>query len=332
MTMNNPILLADIGGTNARFAIFDDQKQPVVEKTYQVQDHPSLPQIVREFMEANNIVTKPVRAAFAVAGPVRGDTVTFTNSAWSFSKTDLANEFDFERLLIVNDFTANAYAIPTFGADELDVILQRPVDASHPSIIIGAGTGLGMATLPRQDAHPLQPMPTEAGHIALSPIGDRETAIESILDRNGIVPIMDNILSGKGLSNVHAAWREFMGHGWNPVSPVEISQRAHDEKDQDIYGDARQAFKIFAGIMGSFAAHMSLTTIPYGGVFLTGGVIQKNHDVIEWDYVAERFQTHKTMAALLKEIPMSRVIPTVPAFRGLLEALCTTNQLPNLAA
>jgi glucokinase len=309
-------LIADIGGTNARFAVADRDGAEIISHAYKVREYPTLPSALRDF--CNNFATgfSYAAAGFAVAGPVVEEVVRFTNSDWVCDPEELSKILLTKNIFVLNDFEAVALAIGRLNKSDMIPIQVGNLSVRHPMVVMGPGTGLGVAALAPTAEGGLKAYTTEAGHIRFAPANEHERKIIRLLTRTYNLVSAENLLSGPGLVNLYRANCIMASHEFVRLSPAEIVEKARD-------GDAlaRQVLDDFAALFGSFASQMALSWNALGGVYLTGGVMQKIGDLFDTDRFLERFNTNPRMADLLARIPIMRIRTEIPAFAGLLTVL-----------
>ena len=196
----SPDLIADIGGTNARFALVAANGQFYAERILACADFPGLTAATEAYL-AEVAAPRPRQAAMAVATPITGDQIQFTNNGWFFSTEAARRKLELERLLILNDFTALALALPLLNPDERRAVGGGIAVAGSPIGLIGAGTGLGVSGLIWSGDHWI-PLETEGGHVTFSPVDQREWAVIQILHRQFGHVSPERLLSGPGLLNI----------------------------------------------------------------------------------------------------------------------------------
>ncbi len=216
-------MVADVGGTNTRLALFDPglgQFRCVAR--FNNRDHSSLEAIIAEWLDSLTEPT-PGEACIAVAAPPATEEITMINIGWSFSCSGLAARFGFARLQCLNDFQANAHALPHLGADDLAPIHGSPQADADGLCTIGPGTGLGGATLRRIDGR-LAAFAAEPGHMGLSPASKLELAIfERLLPHYGNI-YAELLLSGSGLVLLYRTLAELDGATPQPLNPADVTQ------------------------------------------------------------------------------------------------------------
>ncbi len=203
-------LIADIGGTNARFALVGDDGLPTGIRTLRVADHPGLVEAAAAYLDGHQVD----EAVIAVATPVETDRISFTNSPWSFLIPDARERLGVARLAVINDFVAQALAVPHLQPHEREQIGGGEPLPDRPVGVIGAGTGLGVAGLIQVGDTNIV-LATEGGHASLAPGTARERALlERMAARYGHVS-KERAISGPGLLAIAQALAEVdgVGHG-----------------------------------------------------------------------------------------------------------------------
>lgn len=300
-----PRLLADVGGTHARFAWQASPGAALADiETLPTSAHASLTDAVRRYLGRHG-GTAPRRAAFGVATPVTGDTVALTNRDWSFSVDALRRALGVERLLVLNDFEALALALPALQpADLLPVGGGAPV-AGAPMAVVGPGTGLGVgALLPAAPGRPAVAVAGEGGHVTLPAADDADAAlIAALRARFGHVSA-ERVLSGAGLVLLH----ETLG-GAAGLDAAEITRRA-------LAGDDARCVETverFLAWLGTVAGDVALTLGARGGVFIGGGIVPRWGDWIVRSRFRERFEAKGRFRGYLSAIPCGLIRSAVPA-------------------
>ncbi|MGH8077651.1 MAG: glucokinase, partial [Lysobacter sp.] len=202
MTGSGMELIADIGGTNARFALVDADAattEVVRAQTLHTSDFASLQHAAGHYLESVGV--QPRRAAIAVASPVDTDEIRLTNRAWSFSRRELQQSLGLEQLLLLNDFGAVARAVPALHAnDRITLYGHESSTLRGPVSVLGPGTGLGVAQLVGSEENGWQVVETEGGHVTFAPIGDEEQTIARWMTAHYGRTSNERVLCGKGLA------------------------------------------------------------------------------------------------------------------------------------
>jgi glucokinase len=311
-------LLADIGGTNARFAWQENDGATIVDlRRYPSADGPSLLDAVRRYL-ADTGRGSPAEAAIAIATPVTGDQVQMTNHHWSFSISGLQTSLQLQRLRVLNDFEALALALPALQPDELHVLGGGSPAPGAPRAVIGPGTGLGVAGLVSTAAGELA-LDTEGGHVSLSPANEREAAVVLTLQRRFGHASAERALSGPGLVWLYEALCEIDGVAASGVdNAAGLIERARAGTDAHCV----EALQMFFALLGSVAGNLALTLGARGGVYLGGGILPRLVDLIETSTLRARFEAKGRFASYLAPIPLYLIqAQRSPALLGASRAL-----------
>ena len=287
-------LVADIGGTNARFALTTLAGAVAIERprTLKVAEFPTVVAAIRAYLRAVKAEGRVRAAVLAVAALPEGDRVALTNSHWRFSLAAAGGELGFG-LWAINDFAANAWALPTLTEEQVTPIgphlLPRLTDTAA---ILGPGTGLGVGAICLGEPGPVI-LETEGGHVDFAPVNEGEEQIlRDLRARFGRVSY-ERLLSGEGLANIH---RSLTGAAAS-LTPEEISARAAGDPD------AARAVHIFCQVLGSFAGNVALMLGAWNGVFLAGGLVAALKDELLAGGFRRRFQEKGRFSPQLAEVP-----------------------------
>lgn len=307
----NSVLVGDVGGTHARFAIVDTTVPPFrIEHPLDLaEDFPDFIASLRSYLDRVGLATCPHAAAIAVAGPVTAGSVTFTNRNWKVSERQL-RDFGFQEALLINDFAALAFSISALGARDFHTIGPELTGLQDsPISILGAGTGFGASCLARFRGRSV-PIATEGGHAGFAPYDEREIAVLKTLARQFGHVSIERVLSGHGIENLRMALAELAGRKSSPLSAAEIVARRQDDED------CRDAVAMFCAIYGSVAGDFALAHGARGGVFLAGGIAQKIERVLEHSDFRARFESKGRLSGYVKTIPTRLILSQDTAFLG----------------
>jgi glucokinase len=310
-------LVADVGGTHARFARLDAVGAPESARTLSAGEFGGVEGAVREFARLEGIEPGELRgAAVAVAGPVLGDTVELTNVGWRFSIEADRRALGLDRLLVLNDFEALALALPALRARDLTVIREGSAAPRAPRALIGPGTGLGVAGLAWSGERWIA-LPGEGGHRDLAAADEREwRVVERLAARFGHVSA-ERAVSGPGLVWIHQAVCELDGMAPEELEPAEVTARAAAG------GPAAEAVRPFCGWLGAVAGDLALTLGARGGVYLAGGVLERLGGAFDRQRFLERFQAKGRFDPWLAPLPIWRIDHPHPALLGAAAALAS---------
>lgn len=324
--MNAPgarVLLADIGGTNARFALADTAAaMPLIIESvreYAVADFPSLGDAARHYLDAIEPTALDDagirRGVFAVAGRVEGDQARVTNHPWVISRSRTQAALGFDDLQLINDFAAQAMAVLLLEGDALVQIggasaqpVNTGVDRNYA--VIGPGTGLGVGALIVRDGR-AYPLETEGGHVSFPPGTPEEIEIlERLSSQFGRVS-NERLICGPGLVNIHRALSEIAGEDPGPMRPIDITERA-------ARGDVRcmRAVDVFCAVFGAIAGDLVLTTGSWDGVYLTGGLVPKMLHALQHSGFRQRFEHKGRFSSNMAAVPTLAVVHPQPGLLG----------------
>ncbi|MFL5298389.1 MAG: glucokinase [Phenylobacterium sp.] len=316
-------LVGDVGGTNARFALLDGEGRVRNLHIYPAGDYGSLSDIIADYLERTmGRGRRPPRAVVAVAGPVLDGEIEFTNLDWQVSEGDLLAQFEFEAVSLINDFAAQALACPLLTGDNLRALgppLRGPDDC--PMVVLGAGTGFGVAGLARSDRGDIA-IATEGGHAAFAPSDDCEIEVLKALHaRHGRVSI-ERLLSGRGLYELYVVLA-----GMRRAEPTLADEKAII--DAAAKGDALagETLDRFCGIMGGVAGDLALSFGARGGVFVSGGIAPRMADRLAAGSFRARFEDKGRLSAYVRDIPTSLVLHPYPALLGAARELSMMERL-----
>jgi glucokinase len=315
-------LVGDVGGTNARFALVDTEGRVRNLHVFEAKKYASLTEIIAEYLERTVGRKRPPRAVVAVAGPVLDGEIEFTNLDWQVSEGDLLATFEFEAVKLINDFAGQALACPLLAADDLRPLGPRLRGGSDcPMVVMGAGTGFGVAGLARGDRGDLA-LATEGGHAAFAPTDDVEYAAwKRLKAEHGRVSI-ERLLSGRGLYDLYLTLAEMKG-----AQAFLTDQRAVMEGGTAGDELAAETLDRFCGILGSVAGDLALTFGARGGVFISGGIAPRMAERLAGGSFRERFEAKGRLKPYLEQIPTSLVLHPYPAIIGAARELETMERL-----
>lgn len=317
----NPLrLLADIGGTNIRLAWQDRPGGSLHDtRVLPCAQYPTVDAAIRAYLVEVNIAT-PREAAFGIANPVIGDEVRMTNHSWSFSQRALRESFGWERLVVINDFTALALSLPTLAPEQLRQVGGTTAVAGCAVALVGPGTGLGVSGLvfPPGSRHGV-PLAGEGGHVTLAAQTPLEFDVLRILQaRYGHVSA-ERAVCGAGLVDLYHAMRQLAQLGGAEVSSAaQVTELALQGNDPL----ALQALELFCGFLGNVAGNLALTLGARGGVYIGGGVVHRLGPWFDQSPFRERFESKGRFQSYLVPIPCWVIDPNAaPALLGAAQAL-----------
>lgn len=305
-------LIADIGGTNARFALVSGARIHD-ERVYPCADFPTIEDAARRFL--NESKAAPNEAAFAVAAPLHGDAISMTNHVWRFSVRAVRDALGLSRLIVLNDFTALALALRHLPANELQQVGGNVAVADAPIALLGPGTGLGVSGLiPAGGVW--MPLQGEGGHVTLAAVDDREAAALAVLRARFGHVSAERVLSGPGLVHLYEALCALDGQAAKLHSPADITEHGLVATDPA----ARATLDMFCAMLGTVASNLALTLGAVGGVYIGGGVVPRLQGYFERSPFRRRFEDKGRYAAYLAPIPAFVIHSDLPAMVGLARA------------
>ena len=312
-----PMVVADIGATNARFGIVENndglsaylkvQKQHV----FKCSSFDSFEAVLNSYLADYINSFKPRSACIAIAGPVVGDRVQMTNRRWGFSIESLSRQFNLDRFEVINDFGAQAYATVYVDSSDRFVIQQGQPDDEASRVVIGPGSGLGIAGLVRCGGH-WYPVSGEGGHITFAPVSEIEFEIMRLIEPNDGHVAVERLVSGPGLVNLHKSLTTIHGVNYEALTPKEISERALTVDDPVCV----EALAYFFGLLGRVAGDACLMMGATGGVILAGGILPQIQVLLENSSLLENFKDKGPHSSLLEKVPVYLIKNDLSALVG----------------
>lgn len=306
-----PVLLADIGGTNGRFALLEDKQAKVTVFPFvHTKDYPSPVEAARAVLEAAG-APAPRSAVLDLAGPLDNERIVLTNAAWEFQPRRLVADLGLEELVLVNDFEALALALPVLAGDDIVHIGGGATHPSGPRVVVGPGTGLGQAGLIHSGQHWV-PIPSEAGHADFGPVTDEDFALWAKLEKSHGRITPETVISGPGLLRLYHAVVAVNGVAPIATSPAEVTDAADGGDPLAIH-----TLRLFTIYLGRFAGDLALTFLATGGVFLAGGIAPKIENFLTDGTFRAAFEDKAPLAKLVSDIPTLLIRHPLPAIEGL---------------
>jgi glucokinase len=321
-----PWLVADIGGTNARFALADpDAGRLTRQLTLPTSTGHTLVDLTRDYLARADV--GPVDAAcFDCAGPITGDRCFLTNAAVEVSIEQTRSELGLRTLLVVNDFAAAARSIPELGSEDVVQVGDVRPKVDRGAVAIGPGTGLGVATIVPTEAG-WRVLAGEGGHVALSGLHDDELDVVRALRKRWGYASAEMVLSGPGLTRLYLTLLEIRGEAPLPENdprPDLIVERATSRTD----ATSVAALTMFCELLATTAANAALTTGAVGGVYLAGGIVRRFPDFVVQSGFRERFTAHPHASAYLQQVGTVIVTAPEPGLLGAMHLLAAHERRP----
>ncbi|TFW16378.1 glucokinase [Massilia arenosa] len=304
-------LLADIGGTNARFALETGPGKVEAVDVLACADHATLADAVRAYLAPRAQYGQIRHAAIAIANPVDGDFVRMTNHHWQFSTAAVRTELGFDTLLVVNDFTALASSLPHLRDNEKRQVGGGTAAPDAAIGLVGAGTGLGVSGLIPCGTR-WTPLQSEGGHVTFAPANETEVQILQFAWREFEHVSAERLLSGVGLELIYRALCAIRGQAEENIKAPEITRRA-------LAGECAlcdQVVEAFCGMLGTVAGNLAVTLGATGGVYIGGGIVPKLGERFERSSFRARFEHKGRFAAYLARVPVYVITAEYPAFVG----------------
>lgn len=306
-------IVADIGGTNARFAcVVPDNDQLQSNRTLPCADYPHIIDAIRSYLDQLPAGTAVGRICLAVAGPVETDAIDLPNNHWAFSQSALGEELGMT-LRVINDFSAQLLGVLTLDGSELQWLgSARPQPDGLVIAALGPGTGLGVAGLTPGG----EIIPSEGGHLAFAPTNTHEVALLQQLWEHYPRVSVERLLSGPGLSALHHANSVLAGHTAAQLSPDKVTAGARA-------GDpiCTRTLQDFIAILGAVAGEVAIALGARGGVYLCGGILPRLDGLYSQAVLRERFNDKGRFRDYCSTIPLALVRAEHNGLRGCMLAL-----------
>ncbi|MEB3288413.1 MAG: glucokinase [Leptolyngbya sp.] len=330
-------LAGDIGGTKTILRLVDATAEATAkphvetcyEQRYSSQAYSDLVPMVKEFLQT--VATQagqplhPVRACFAIAGPVVDNTSSLTNLAWSLEGDRLKEELNLERVELINDFEAVGYGVFGLKPEDLHTLQAGAYHPHAPVAILGAGTGLGQGFAINHSGR-WQVFPSEGGHADFAPRSELEfQLLRYLLEKHQISRVsVERVVSGQGIVSIYqflrdrefahetpavaeaiTAWERQIGLKTKTIDPAAvIAQAAATGYDRL----CQKAMEVFVEAYGAEAGNLALKLLPYGGLYVAGGVAAKNLPLMTAGHFMNAFCHKGRMSSLLDHVPVHVVI------------------------
>ena len=304
------VLVADIGGTNARFAIADPATLELSNITqFRCSEHQGLGTAAYGYLRA--IQPRPRYAAIAVAAPVVGEEITLTNSPWSFARAEVCDAAGLDGLLVLNDFQALALSLPHLAKEDLQQIGGGKTPRLATKAVLGPGTGIGVSGLVWAGSDWLA-LPSEGGHISLAAESRQDFELIERLKGDRERLSADRVLSGSGIAELYLAIAASRGMTVTPLTPNDVLEGGLDGRD----GLAVEALRLFATWLGAFAGDVALLFGARGGIYLGGGIAPKIVKTLAAGPFRASFEAKGRMRSFVSPIPVHVIMAPFAALKG----------------
>ncbi|PSJ47789.1 glucokinase [Zobellella endophytica] len=312
--MTSACLIADIGGTNARFALVNEGSLAVRDiRVLQVAAFAGIEPAIRHYLaEMGQPLEGVKRACLAIACPVEQDRIAMTNGGWVFSRQALQRALALSELRVINDYAALAYSIPHLAEHEKVRVGGGEARGGYPIALLGPGTGLGVGGLVGG-----RPLVTEGGHVDFAPNDEVELAMLRFLWREYPHVSAERLLSGMGLENIYRALCAYHGETAESYSAADIGRHALAGSDQRCVDTVARFF----AILGSVAGNLALTMGALGGIYITGGIVPRLLPCLSRSPFRERFEAKGRFHDYMAGIGTWVVVAEQPGLLGAAVAL-----------
>lgn len=322
-TPESPRLIADIGGLYARFAIELERGRFTHQASLRCADHSSMEQAIRAYLDSVAPL-QVAHAAIAVANPVEGDQVRMTNYHWQFSIEETRQSLGLDTLVVVNDFTALAMALPKISAADARQVGGGQAVSNSVIGLLGSGTGLGVSGLiPAGDSW--ISLGSEGGHTSFSPRDAREIQVLEYAWKQFDHVSFERLLSGPGLELIHQALTSGKASAGEALSAPEITRRALEQRDAACLA----TLDVFCNMLGTAASNLAVTLGALGGIYIGGSIVPRLGEFFDRSGFRQRFEDKGRFRQYVEHIPTYVITAENPTFLGvsaILEAQLRTLQ------
>lgn len=309
-----PVLVGDIGGTNARFGLIEAQgEHPRLLSHEATADHPDPSSAIRASLAKGGDLPPPRSAILAIAGRVDGPEIQLTNAHWQIAGQRIAGDFNLSSATVVNDYVPVAAGAADIEPHDLSSIGPCPPVPGGARVVLGPGTGFGAAALVPYTSQ-LAIVSTEAGHTDLGPADAFEEKVWHALERVEDRITVEAVLSGPGLARLHAAVAHVRtGQPHEKIDPAAVTQTGLDASDPH----AAETLELFGRLLGRVCGDLALTFLATSGVYIGGGIAPRIIKVLQESGFRDAFERKAPFAAMMRKIPTSVITVQDPAFQGL---------------
>ena len=307
------LLIGDIGGTNARFALANTDS-PGYKQVIELKcaDYPTTVAAIRHYLDAIDAGT-PDAVCLAAAGPVIDDAVNITNNDWDISVAAVRAEFDKPAMRLLNDFGALAYSIPFLAPDDSIAVGPFPdyrlPEGDFKAAILGPGTGLGIAGLYRRDER-LVPITGEGGHVGFSPETPLQVELLQVIARKFDRVSTERLVAGSGLPDVYQALAVVRGVSTTPKNAAEIFADA----DRDEI--AAETVEVFFEMLGQVAGDLSLTIGAFDAVYIAGGIAKRYPEILHGSRFRSAFESKGRFRHVMENVATRLIMHEQPGLLG----------------
>jgi len=322
------LLVGDIGGTNARFALADTRVPGFSrQKTFGCAEFESADLAIRAYLKEVGAEV-PAVICLAVAGPVIDNSVRFTNNHWNIDGAQLGADFDGAVVRLLNDFEAIAWAVPCLAPDDtLPVGLPEsgPLGEADFTVgIVGPGTGLGLAAVKRS-AGQVIPITGEGGHVGFAPESQVQLNLLQILREKYDRVSDERLVSGPGIENLYWALHQLHGERQTQHDAAEIFRRCEAGEDPR----AEEAVQLFFELLGQVAGNLAISISAKEGVYIAGGIAKRYPNLLANSRFRGGFENKGRHRSLMEAIPTRLITHDNPGLLG--ASYCAMQLAPDSA-
>lgn len=328
------LLAGDIGGTKTILRLVKTSATGSLDAVYEARytsgNYPDLGPVVQQFFEeaqaSTGVTPSPERACFAIAGPVADNRSSLTNLSWMLEGDRLEKTLKIPQVVLINDFAAVGYGVVALDHPDLHTLQEVPQQADAPVAVIGAGTGLGQGFLvPCKGRYAV--FPSEGGHADFAPRSELEFQLLLYLrDKFNITRVsVERVVSGQGIVAIYQflrdrqmaeedpivgdavrEWERQTGLKDKTIDPAAAIAMSAAADDEDFLSE--RTMEIFSGAYGAEAGNLALKLLPYGGLFIAGGIAAKNLDLLKAGAFMRAFSEKGRVSSLLEKVPVHIVL------------------------
>lgn len=323
------LLAGDVGGTKTFIGLFTRgiARPDVVEtRVYRTLDFPDLAALTERFLRDTSASAADIASAcFGVAGPVNGTQAQLTNVPWTIDVEALRRRVPVARVTLLNDLEAFAWSVEVLERGEIHVLHEGAADPHGNVALIAAGTGLGIALLPRVDGR-LVPKASEGGHVDFAPRNPEEQALADALIREFGRAELERVVSGPGIANIHRLLYPHTCAQLEGAAPRELPAAVSRAALQSGCGQCTRTLACFVSAYGAAAGNLALTTLATGGIYVGGGIAPRILPALQWPAFIESFLAKPPMEALVSRVPVRVILNPRAGLLG--AATCARSVVP----
>ncbi len=314
-TSGKTLLIGDIGGTNARFALASPDKVAFTKPlTLQCAEFSTAVAAMKQYLDEVD-AQNPDAICLAAAGPVINEAIKVTNNHWNLAADEIRQDLGVERVRLLNDFEAVGWSIPQIDAEHLEAVgqvSQQDLPAGDFSIaIVGPGTGLGTGGLMRRNGHYI-PVVGEGGHIGFAPKSKVQIELLEVLREKFERVCLERLLSGSGIENIYWALHALRGEKRAELTAAEVFTAAETGSDP-VAADATQ---LFFEILGQAAGDIALVLGAQDGVYLAGGIVKRYPEMLHISGFRNAFESKGHHRSMMEQIPTKLITYGEPGLLG----------------